>query len=177
MSGPSGGLVFAAEPVGRRVVAVGFDPMESNWPALPGFVAFLANTASWLAEVPEANAFEPGDVLRLHGNSRSNAMLSGPGLDVEIPFDLDGRGLFGQLRTAGTVRPAEPWSEPAGYAVNRTDVEENLLGFRGVATLGERRSTKKLSRISEAEHSDLDPPGCARCLEVDFSEWWLWRRS
>ena len=46
MSGPSGGLVFAAEPVGRRVVAVGFDPMESNWPALPGFVAFLANTAS-----------------------------------------------------------------------------------------------------------------------------------
>ena len=115
MSGPSGGLVFAAEPVGRRVVAVGFDPMESNWPALPGFVAFLANTASWLAEVPEANAFEPGDVLRLQGVPGTNAMLSGPGLEVEVPFDLDGRGQFGPLRTAGRYVLQSTGQRPAGY--------------------------------------------------------------
>ena len=59
------GAVYAAEPVGRRAVVVAFDPMESNWPALPGFVAFLSNAASWLSESTEITSLEPGDILRM----------------------------------------------------------------------------------------------------------------
>ncbi|MEC7196311.1 MAG: hypothetical protein VXW23_04940, partial [Planctomycetota bacterium] len=174
MSGPSGGLVFAAEPVGRRVVAVGFDPMESNWPALPGFVAFLANTASWLAEVPEANAFEPGDVLRLQGTPGANAMLSGPGLEVEIPFDLDGRGLFWPLRTTGRYVLQSPGQEPAGYAVNRTDVEENLLGSPEVLQLRGAAINKEASGSAK---QSIRIWILLVVLAVLVSEWWLWRRS
>ena len=174
MSGPSGGLVFAAEPVGRRVVAVGFDPMESNWPALPGFVAFLANTASWLAEVPEANAFEPGDVLRLQGVPGTNAMLSGPGLEVEVPFDLDGRGQFGPLRTAGRYVLQSTGQRPAGYAVNRTDVEENLLGSSEVLQL---RGSAIGEEASGSAKQSIRVWILLVVLAVLASEWWLWRRS
>ena len=174
MSGPSGGLVFAAEPVGRRVVAVGFDPMESNWPALPGFVAFLANTASWLAEVPEANAYEPGDVLRLQGIPGTNAMLSGPGLNVEIPFDLDGRGQFGPLRATGRYVLKRPGQEPAGYAVNRTDVEENLLGSSEVLQL---RGTAINEEAWGSAKQSIRIWILLVVLAVLVSEWWLWRRS
>ena len=134
----------------------------------------MANTASWLSEVPEANAFEPGDVLRLQGTPGANAMLSGPGLEVEIPFDLDGMGQFGPLRTAGRYALQSSGQRATGYAVNRTDVEENLLGSSEVLQL-------RGSAINE------DASGSAKqsirvwillvVLSVLAAEWWLWRRS
>ncbi len=174
MSGPNGGLVYAAEPVGRRAIVVAFDPMESNWPALPGFVAFLSNAASWLAAVPEANAFEPGDVLRLQGTSGAKAMLSGPGLEVEIPFDLDGRGQFGPFQTAGRYVLQSPDKRPAGYAVNRTDVEENLLGSSELLQL---RGSAISEEASGSATQSIRVWILLVVLSVLASEWWLWRRS
>ena len=173
MSGPGGGLVFAAEPPGRRVVAVGFDPMQSNWPALPGFIAFLANTAAWLSEVPEANAFEPGDVMRLQGTPGANAMLSGPGLEVEIPFDFDGRGEFGPLRSVGRYVVQSPGQRATGYAVNRTDVEENLLGSSEVLQL---RGTAISDEVSGSAKKSIRVWILLVVLAVLLGEWWLWRR-
>ena len=164
--------MFAAEPVGRRVVAVGFDPMESNWPALPGFVAFLANTASWLSEVPEANAFEPGDVLRLQGTPGAKAMLSGPGLDVEIPFDLDGLGQFGPLRSVGRYVVQSPGQRGTGYAVNRTDIAENLLGSSEVLQL---RGTAISDEVSGSAKKSIRAWILLFVLAVLLGEWWLWR--
>ena len=173
MSGPNGGLAYAAEPVGRRAIVVTFDPMQSNWPALPGFVAFLSNAANWLAAVPEATAFEPGDVLRLQGTSGAKSMLSGPGLEVEIPFDLDGRGQFGPFRTAGQYVLQSPDKRPAGYAVNRTDVEENLLGSAEVLQL---RGSAISEEASGSATQSIRVWILVVVLALLASEWWLWRR-
>ena len=172
MSGPNGGLVFASEPAGRRVVVVGFDPMRSNWPALPGFVAFLSNAAAWLSEVPEANSFEPGDVLRVNGPSGGTATLLGPGLEAEIFFDLDGRGQFGPLQTIGRYQVQINAGSLIGYAVNRTDVTENLLASQKVLQL---RGSSISEESSGNTRRSVRGWILLAILGVLVTEWWLWR--
>ena len=101
-------------------------------------------------------------------------MLTGPGLDVEIPFDLDGRGQFGPLRTAGRYVLQSPGQEPSGYAVNRTDVDENLLGSLEVLQL---RGTAINEEASGSAKQSIRIWILLVVLSVLASEWWLWRRS
>jgi hypothetical protein len=101
-------------------------------------------------------------------------MLSGPGLEVEIPFDLDGRGQFGPLRTTGRYVLQRPGQEPAGYAVNRTDVEENLLGSSEVLQL---RGTAINKEASGSAKQSIRIWILLVVLAVLGSEWRLWSRS
>ena len=135
---------------------------------------FRDNTRSTTIVWPEANAFEPGDVLRLQGTPGANAMLSGPGLEVEVPFDLDGRGQFGTLRIAGRYVLQSLGQDPVGYAVNRTDVEENLLGSSEVLQL---RGTAINEEVSGTAKQSVRVWILLLVLAVLACEWWLWRRS
>ncbi len=135
MSGPNGGLAYAAEPVGRRAIVVAFDPMQSNWPALPGFVAFLSNAASWLSESSEITSLEPGDILRVSGPADGMASLRGPNVEAEIQFDPDGQGQFGPLRTVGRYEVEFEPNTSDSYVVNRTDQAENFLASKEMIRL------------------------------------------
>ena len=174
MSGPNGGLAYAAEPVGRRAIVVAFDPMESNWPALPGFVAFLSNAASWLSESMEITSLEPGDILRINGPADGMASLRGPDGEVEIPLDLDGQGQFGPLRTVGRYAVQ---IEPDGfdnYVVNRTDQVENFLVSKDMIQL---RGSSVSEKGSGGTRRSVRVWLLAAVLVVFLSEWRLWCRA
>ena len=111
--------------------------------------------------------------MRLQGTPGTNAMLSGPGLEVEIPFDQDGRGEFGPLRSVGRYVVQSPGQRATGYAVNRTDVEENLLGSSEVLQL---RGTAISDEVSGSAKKSIRVWILLVVLAVLLGEWWLWRR-
>ena len=100
-------------------------------------------------------------------------MLSGPGLEVEIPFDLDGRGQFGPIRAAGRYVLESPGQRATRYAVNRTDIDENLLGSSEVLQL---RGTAISEEVSGSGKKSIRVWILLIVLAVLLAEWWLWRR-
>ena len=172
MSGPNGGLAYAAEPVGRRAIVVAFDPMESNWPALPGFVAFLSNAASWLSESMEITSLEPGDVLRINGPAGGIADFRGTNVEAEIPFDRDGQGQFGPLRTVGRYEVQFSSGPSDNYAVNRTDPAENFLASNEMIQL---RGSAVIEKGSGETRRSVRVWCLIGLLLVLLAEWWVWK--
>ncbi|MEC8064530.1 MAG: hypothetical protein VX126_00560, partial [Planctomycetota bacterium] len=81
---------------------------------------------------------------------------------------------FGPLRTAGRYVLQSTGQRPAGYAVNRTDVEENLLGSSEVLQL---RGSAIGEEASGSAKQSIRVWILLVVLAVLASEWWLWRRS
>ncbi|MEC8102030.1 MAG: VWA domain-containing protein [Planctomycetota bacterium] len=172
MSGPNGGLAYAAEPVGRRAVVVAFDPMESNWPALPGFVAFLSNAASWLSESLLINCLEPGDVLVMKARPFESGVLEGPFGVAEINFDSDGINQFGPLRVAGRY-VLNYRSNLTYHVVNRTNLVENKLQVKDAVQLrGSRFESLDAGFVPKSLKRFL----LTFVLIIFAVEWHLWRR-
>lgn len=64
---PRSPLVLAGDRGRQRIVWVGFDLWDSDWPLRVSFPIFVANALSWLnpASDPDTGAVSPGDPIRL----------------------------------------------------------------------------------------------------------------
>ncbi|HOX37790.1 MAG TPA: VWA domain-containing protein [Candidatus Brocadiia bacterium] len=76
LDGASGPLIVSQVGLSRRLVALGFDPRDSNWPLRAGFPIFVANALRWLLEEEGRGVgfhARPGEIVRLRANSPGQA--------------------------------------------------------------------------------------------------------
>jgi Ca-activated chloride channel homolog len=124
-------LILTGDRGSQRMVWVGFDLLESNWPLRVSFPIFIANAIDWLNPVSiqaRHRLVQAGQPIRLALTEPvSTATITGPdGGSVTLPLDPEGRELiFGHTARQGIYRVALGSRETL-FAVNLLDpVETN----------------------------------------------------
>ncbi len=183
--GSAGPAVLSVSRGPMRVVHVTFDPLDSNWPFLRGFVTFVVNAVEHLGRAGEAisaSSFAPGDALVTRLPAAAAAVeLNKPDGTVE-PLQVTDPELFtwGPIRLSGVYGLS--WQEPGAaeraarvFAVNCTSELEGdivpapqiLAREEGVTVAGGRG----------ARYTPLWPWAIGLCLAVVMLEWWVYHRK
>jgi Ca-activated chloride channel homolog len=166
--------------VGRqRIVWIGFDLLESNWPLRVSFPIFIANAIDWLnpATIRAQHRLVPvGHPIRLPLTEPvPSAIITRPdGRQVDVPLDPQARELvYGQTSLQGVYRVRAGTRETL-FAVNLLDPLETDTRPRDVLDLG---------RYGEVRDSTLRRANleiwrwiAALGLAVLLLEWWYFHR-
>ena len=128
--GRDGPLIVLVERGGVRDLVVGFDPIQSTWPASVGFAVFLAGAVDVLTlrgEREAGQSFTTVEPVTLRATGGELALV-GPGGET-VPVR---RGAGNGLATAGVLERAGVYAVRGGdvpaVAVNMVDGAESALG-------------------------------------------------
>ena len=136
-------LIVAGAREGRRVVALLFDPEDSNLPKLAAFPLLMANIADWLFPLASAGAVAPGDPIYF-----------APGSTVVTPggqrIQVGPSGLFNETEQAGIYQlvNSEAQAPASGDATRDIQFAVNMTSLAESAT-------------TLASHPELDIPSSA----------------
>lgn len=177
METSDGYLIAALEDGSKRVLWVGFDLLESNWPLLYSFPIFLHNGLDWLLDynasrLPFQHA--SGDPVLLTSEPGQTVTVTDPdGVAYRVESNANQTAYFAHTMQCG-LYTAVRGTETRRFAVNLVSPEESNIASTPMLVLGERR-------IAAAAE-----PGLARTdlwrflalasLGVLAVEWWLYTR-
>lgn len=165
-----------------QVVAVTFNPLDSNWPFQRGFVNFVANAVEWLGSLGDAavgGALVPGDVLtaRLPATA-DDIQLTLPDGRVDRPAVADPtQFVWGPIRRVGLYELA--WTHQGQratrlFAVNMLDGDESRIGAVESLEIGTERVAGRSGGTGVL--TDLWPWVIGACLLLLAAEWWVYHR-
>ena len=176
---PQTPLVLAGELARQRIVWVGFDVLDSNWPMRVSFPIFVANAVDWLnpASVKAGELLvQAGDPFRLTlGAPTSSAEVRLPdGVARKLEIDPKATELmFGDTARRG-VYQLSVGTNTTTFCVNLLDAAESdtrprseldFGRFGSVAATGTKRANLELWRWI-----------AAAALAVLLFEWWYYHR-
>ena len=111
---PPAPLILAREQNGRRILILGFDPHNSNFPLESAFPLLMAGSLEWMTQsVDEVADSLPAGELHLPGPATKILAPSG----TEVPFARQGADLHFLALETGTYRIVRPGGE-TDLAVN-----------------------------------------------------------
>jgi hypothetical protein len=170
--------MLAGEMGRQRIVWVGFDPLESNWPLRVSFPIFIANAVDWLNPANTRNAqllVTPGDPFRL---ALTESVRTA---EVKLPdgktttLDLDGANtvVFGDTAQRGVYRLRAGTNEIT-FCANLLDSAESNIRPRDELKFGEY--TKVEATTVQRTNMELWRTLAAIGLAVLLFEWWWYHR-
>jgi hypothetical protein len=178
---PQSPLILAGERGRQRIVWVGFDPLESNWPLRVSFPIFIANAVEWLNpanaraaqllvkagdpfRLPLTEAVSGAEVQLPDGSTRR---LSGDPNATELVFgDTARRGVY-RVRLGTNTIP---------FCVNLLDAAESNILPRDELKFGEyaRVTATTVQRTNYELWRTLAGLGL---LVLLFEWWWYHKRT
>jgi Ca-activated chloride channel family protein len=178
LEAPQAPLIVAGDLGRQRIVWVGFDPLESNWPLRVSFPIFIANAVEWLNPANAKNSqllIKAGDPFRL--------TLSAPvaSAEVKLPdgknttLNLDGANeiVFGDTAKQGIYQLRVGTNEVT-FCANLLDSAESNIRPREELKFGEY--TRVEATIVQRTNMELWRTLAAIGLAVLLFEWWWYHR-
>lgn len=178
LEAPQAPLIVAGDLGRQRIVWVGFDPLESNWPLRVSFPIFIANAVDWLNPANAKNSqllIKAGDPFRL--------ALAEPIKSAEVklpngksaPLNLDGANeiVFGDTARRGIYQLRAGTNEIT-FVANLLDASESNIRPRDELKFGEY--TKVEATTVQRTNMELWRTLAAIGLAVLLLEWWWYHR-
>jgi hypothetical protein len=176
---PQAPLAVAGELGRQRIIWVGFDVLESNWPLRISFPIFIANAAEWLNP---ANAkggqllVKAGEAFRLPlAKPEKSAQVILPGGEIKtVPIEANANELvFGDTFKQGTYRLKLGTNEMA-FCVDLLDANESNIKPRDELQLG--KYTRVTASALQHTNTELWRTIAGIGLAVLLLEWWYYHR-
>src|SRR6266481_169846 len=172
---PQAPLMLAGERARQRIIWIGFDILESNWPLRVSFPIFIANAVEWLNP---ANAkggqllVKAGDAFRLaltHPEKSAQVILP-DGAKKTLAIDPNANELvFGDTFKQGTYHLRLGTNDTA-FCVDLLDAAESNIKPRDELQLG--KYTKVSATTLQRANMELWRTIAALALAVLLFEWW-----
>jgi len=176
---PQAPLILAGELGRQRIIWIGFDVLESNWPLRVSFPIFIANAVEWL---DPANA-RSGQLLVKAGDPFRLALLERPpSAQVTLPggttksLQLDPTAnelVFGDTCKEGVYRLRLGTNDTV-FCVNLLDAAESSIKPRDALQLGEHTTVS--ATTTKRANMELWRTIAALGLLVLLVEWWYYHR-
>jgi len=171
-------LAFAGELGSQRIIWIGFDLLESNWPLRLSFPIFVANAVEWLDPANERSRLtvKAGEPFRLRTpNAVTGARVRYPNGTVrELETSpTQAEIVFADTSAAGRYRLSYGSNE-VSFCVNLLDGQESRI-----APQPELRFSKRASVIASSAKSNNQEVWrwlAAFGLAVLMWEWWYYHR-
>ena len=174
----TGHLILAGDLGRQRIVWVGFDPLESNWPLRVSFPIFIANAVDWLNPANAKNSqllIKAGDPFRLALAEPVNSA------EVKLPdgktatLNVEGANeiVFGHTARRGVYRLRAGTNEVA-FCANLLDSAESNIRPRDELKFGEYTSVA--ATTVQRTNMELWRTLAAIGLAVLLFEWWWYHR-
>jgi VWA domain-containing protein/aerotolerance regulator-like protein len=176
---PQTPLLVAGEIEQRRVVWVGFDPLQSTWPLRISFPIFIANAVDWLNPATASASHlmvKAGQAFRLTvAQPVSQAEITGPdGVKRELQLGGETRELvFGDTAVHGVYR-LKAGTNDVTFCVNVMDPTESNITPREELSLG-RYQKVSASTIKRA-NLEIWRWIAAGALVILLFEWWFYHK-
>jgi hypothetical protein len=179
LESPQGALMVAGELRRQRIVWIGFDPLDSNWPLRVSFPIFIANAVEWLNPASARNS-----LLQVRAGEPFQLMLNQPvaQAEVELPdgskrtLELDAAKpeiVFGDTARRGTYRLSAGTNDIA-FCVNLLDSFESNIQPRDELNLGEYE--KVAANTERQANTELWRTLAILGLAVLMVEWWWYHK-
>src|SRR6266446_5243237 len=176
---PQAPLMLAGELGRQRIIWIGFDILESNWPLRVSFPIFIANAVEWLNP---ANAkggqllVKAGDAFRLAlTHPEKSAQLTLPGGTTKT-MNIDPSAnefVFGDTYKQGIYRLRLGTNDMV-FCVDLLDSAESNIKPRDELQLG--KYTKVTATTMQRTNMELWRTIAALGLVVLMGEWWFYHR-
>src|SRR5438552_849192 len=176
---PQAPLMLAGELGRQRIIWIGFDILESNWPLRVSFPIFIANAVEWLNP---ANArggqllVKAGDAFRLAlAQPETSAQVTVPG-GARKTLTLDPNAnefVFGDTYKQGAYRLRLGTNDTV-FCVNLLDAAESNIKPRDELQLG--KYTKVTATTLQRVNMELWRTIAGLGLLMLLVEWWYYHR-
>jgi Ca-activated chloride channel family protein len=179
LEAPQAPLIVAGELGRQRIVWVGFDPLESNWPLRVSFPIFIANAVEWLNPANAKNSqllVTAGDPFRLAlAESVKNAEVKLPDGKTTTLNNLEGANeiVFGDTAKQGIYQLRVGTNEVT-FCANLLDSAESNIRPREELKFGEY--TRVEATTVQRTNMELWRTLAAIGLAVLLFEWWWYHR-
>jgi Ca-activated chloride channel family protein len=179
LEAPQAPLIVAGELGRQRIVWVGFDPLESNWPLRVSFPIFIANAVEWLNPANAKNSqllVTAGDPFRLAlAESVKNAEVKLPDGKTTMLNNLEGANeiVFGDTAKQGIYQLRVGTNEVT-FCANLLDSAESNIRPREELKFGEY--TRVEATTVQRTNMELWRTLAALGLAVLMFEWWWYHR-
>jgi Ca-activated chloride channel family protein len=176
---PTSPLIVAGELGRQRILWVGFDVLESNWPLRFSFPMFIQNAVEWLNPATELNSellVHAGDPFRLGlAHAVTNATVTLPdGTKTELKVDAKASEVvFGDTFHQGTYRLTAGTNETV-FCVALLDAAESNIKPREELQFG--KYNKVTATTLHRSNMELWRTLAAIALAVLLFEWWYYHR-
>jgi len=176
---PQSSLIFAGELGRQRIVWVGFDILESNWPLRVSFPIFVANAVDWLNPASAQNSqllVKPGDAFRMSlARSEKSAQITLPGgVSRTLPVDPKANEfVFGDTLKQG-IYHLKIGTNDTYFCADLLDPAESNIKSRDALQLG--RYTKIAATTLQRTNMELWRAFAGIALSVLMFEWWYYNR-
>lgn len=178
LEAPQGPLILAGELERQRIVWVGFDPLESNWPLRVSFPIFIANAVDWLNPANAAGAqllVKAGDPFRLALAEpvKSAAVKLPDGKSVTLNVENANELIFGDTARQGVYHLRAGTNEIT-FCVDLLDAAESNIRPRDELEFG--RYTRVAATTAQRINMELWRTFAAIGLAVLLFEWWWYHK-
>lgn len=178
LEAPQAPLILAGELGRQRLVWVGFDPLESNWPLRVSFPIFIANAVEWLNPANAKNSqllIKAGDPFRLTlAEPVANADVKLPdGSTRRLTVDGANELVFGDTARQGVYHLRAGTNEIT-FCVNLLDAAESDIRPREELVFGEY--TRVEATTAQRTNMELWRTLAGIALAVLMFEWWWYHR-
>jgi Ca-activated chloride channel family protein len=176
---PQSPLILAGDLGRQRIVWVGFDLLESNWPLRISFPIFIANAVDWLNPANAQNSqlvIKPGDAFRLAlAHPEKTAQVTTPdGTQKTITLSSEANEfVFGDTLKQGVYRVHVGTNDTA-FCADLLDPAESNIYPRDSLQLG--RYTKVAATTLQRTNMELWRTIAGVALAVLMFEWWYYNR-
>lgn len=176
---PQAPIMLAGELGRQRIIWIGFDILESNWPLRWSFPIFFVNAVEWL----DPSNIKSGQLLVKAGEAfhlplahpEKTAQVTVPGgATRSVPLDENATELiFGETYKQGTYRVRVGTNDTV-FCVNLLDAAESNLKPRDELELG--KYTKVAATTMQRANMELWRTIAGVALGVLLFEWWFYHR-
>jgi len=176
---PQSPLILAGELGRQRIIWIGFDVLESNWPLRVSFPIFIANAVEWLNPASTRNTqllVKAGDAFRLPlSRPETSAQITFPD-GVIKPLAVDPKAnefVFGDTYRQGIYR-LRLGTNNTTFCVNLLDAAESNIKPRDELQLG--KYTKVTATTVQRANMELWRTIAGIALGLLLFEWWYYHR-
>jgi Ca-activated chloride channel homolog len=179
LEAPQAPLIVAGDLGRQRIVWVGFDPLESNWPLRVSFPIFIANAVEWLNPANAKNSqllIKAGDPFRLALTEPvKTAEVKLPDGKTTTLNNLDGANeiVFGDTAKQG-IYQLRVGTNVVTFCANLLDSAESNIRPREELKFGEY--TRVEATTVQRTNMELWRTLAAIGLMVLLFEWWWYHR-
>jgi len=176
---PQASLLLAGEIGRQRIIWIGFDTLESNWPLRVTFPIFIANAVDWLNPANATGAqllVKAGDAFRLAlPHPEKSALVTLPdGQTRTLAIDPTANEfVFGETYKQGAYRLRIGTNEMT-FCVNLLDAAESNIKPRDELQLG--KYTKVRATSVQRTNMELWRTIAGLALLMLLIEWWYYHR-
>jgi hypothetical protein len=176
---PQAPLIFAGELGRQRIIWIGFDTLESNWPLRVSFPIFIANAVDWLNPANARSGallVKAGDPFRLGlAEPVTSAAITVPGGATKtLSVDPNANELvFGDTLKQGTYKVRIGTNDTI-FCVNLLDAAESNIKPHEAVDLG--KYTKITATTKQRANMELWRTIAALGFGMLLFEWWYYHR-